>query len=1041
YGDWGLFMQFSNGKFELIETPIKKHIISARFFNNKIYLGTRGEGVFSFDGSRFEKIITDKGIETDINQIKIIDQNLFALNAHGEVYELRNNSFRITTNFKQEIFYNLKEEPFGFYEIKRIQSNDKSPKYIFSSEYDYYNHMEVDSTIILMSLSDGRILKSSKQNENYFWKINYLYQIEGIQKANSVGAAFIQFDDDLLPDLFVLNSNRDINNKLYLNQKNGPFNDYSVNLGMVANSGFRLFTFTDLNNDNLLDFIGINSTDGGNTLSVFNSSTRSKFDSEPIRYSVNSGDARNIQRADINNDGRIDIIINNYLNEKREKGFVKVFTNTSINGDLSSDTSLMNISSSWNLHSIVADFNNDGLNDIYLLTRWRKDKLLINKGGYYTDEYELRFPENNHTQSNLGIAFDYDNDGDLDLLLTSDDQIIYFYENINNGYFVDVTDLRFSLHKEVDPEMLTTIHFNSGDFNNDGFTDLIFNINQKGESKNYLLKNDSAKFFIDISDLMMLENLQLNGTLIADIDNDGDLDIYGYRYGENILWLNNLDNNNFLKIHLKGILSNSQAIGAKVWIYKTGHLDDSKFLYGYKQLGSDIPSANCLNDIVLHFGLSSEHQYDLKILFLSGKLKILNNVSTGQTLSVKEVDGLLAYIYAFPSNFVRLISKSEFQFYIITAFVALIILIAGMRFGINKYKWDTSLTFILTVVNLSLFWLLILLTIDKDYFNKYIIPPAVLFVGVTLPNIVFYYFKKREQKNEATDAPEEKLFQMLFNFSHGEWALKNINGLQLFCQNIPTLKSIDEEFQKQFDNRKDRMLNMTLPLIEKIIHLSQIVSIDSILISEIKSEADFIKTNLSTVALDNSASEKLSIPLLASNLAKLKNHLSSLKKIVFAGFSSSPEEVINTIVEEINETLAIENIQLNKYKLYDEERKVLILNYELADILDNSIRNAITVLCGSSEKRINITLIKKVPKILIEISDNGSGIDQHDFEKIFEHGYSSYGGTGHGLFSARKILEKYGGRIFVKESIPFQNTLFTIELNEGTVNETATLNN
>jgi signal transduction histidine kinase len=1041
YGDWGLLLRWDEDKFYQIENPIKNHIITASTFNNKIYLGTRGEGIYSYDGSKTENIQTEKGNETDINQLKVINQHLFALNAHGEVYEFVNNTFRINPDLNQEIFYNLNEEPFGFYEINRTLSNEYGAKYIFSSEYDYYNHIEIDSNLILISLLDGKILKSVKQKSNYFWKINYSYQIEGVQKANSVGAAFIQLNDDFLPDLFVLNTNKDLGNKLYINQRRGPYFDYSVNLGKSANNGFRLFTFADLNNDNLLEFIGMNSYEGINRLSVLNSDTQFKFNDEAELYKVDNGDSRNLHRVDINKDGRTDLLLNNYLNSKREKGFIELLTNTNINGQLSRDTSLIQVSSSWNLHSIIADFNNDGLDDIYILTRWGKDKLLINKNGNYIDEYENRFPITNHVHSNLGFAFDYDNDGDLDIILTSDNQLIYFYENINDGYFEDVTDLRFSIHKEFDPELVTSFHLNSGDFNNDGFTDLIFNINRKGESNNYLLKNDSAKSFVDVSDSMFLGNSIVNGTIIADIDNDGDLDIYGYRYGENILWVNNLDDNNYLKLFLRGVVSNTQAIGSKVWIYKAGHLNDPDYLFGYKQLGSDIPSANNLNDIIFHFGVPSENQYDLKIVFPSGKSKILTDVFAGQTIIINEIDGLLALLYPLPSDLIRLFSKREFQFYLITVFISFFILLFGIRIGTNKYHWDARLTFILTVVNLSLFWLLIVLTLDKDYFNKYIVPPSVLLVGVVLPNIVFYYFKKRQERNETTEDSNEKLFQMLFNFSHGEWALKNINGLQLLCQNIPTLKFIDEAFNKQFENRKDRMLKMTLPLIEKIIHLSEIVIIDSTLIGEIQSEANFIKTNLVKVVLDDSVSEIFTIQLLASNLTKLKNHLISLKKIVFAGFSSSPEEVINTIVDELKETLSIENIQIQKYKLYDEERKVLILNYELADILDNSIRNAITVLRNSDEKEIEITLIKKTPKILIEIADNGSGINTEDYEKIFEHGYSSYGGTGHGLFSARKILEKYGGRIFVKESVPFQKTVFTIELNEGTSNETTPFNN
>jgi signal transduction histidine kinase len=70
------------------------------------------------------------------------------------------------------------------------------------------------------------------------------------------------------------------------------------------------------------------------------------------------------------------------------------------------------------------------------------------------------------------------------------------------------------------------------------------------------------------------------------------------------------------------------------------------------------------------------------------------------------------------------------------------------------------------------------------------------------------------------------------------------------------------------------------------------------------------------------------------------------------------------------------------------------------------------------------------PKICIDVADNGIGIPEEKWETIFQKGYSENGSTGLGLALARETLQKYGGRIFVKQSNANEGTTFTIELNE-----------
>ena len=100
----------------------------------------------------------------------------------------------------------------------------------------------------------------------------------------------------------------------------------------------------------------------------------------------------------------------------------------------------------------------------------------------------------------------------------------------------------------------------------------------------------------------------------------------------------------------------------------------------------------------------------------------------------------------------------------------------------------------------------------------------------------------------------------------------------------------------------------------------------------------------------------------------------------------------------------------------------------LINLLENSL-DACRMDGEKGQHRVDLTVRRSEPWMVIEVADNGIGMDRETREKIFSLFFSSKGlkGTGLGLFISNKIVDKHGGDITV-DSEPGRGTKFLIRL-------------
>ena len=108
----------------------------------------------------------------------------------------------------------------------------------------------------------------------------------------------------------------------------------------------------------------------------------------------------------------------------------------------------------------------------------------------------------------------------------------------------------------------------------------------------------------------------------------------------------------------------------------------------------------------------------------------------------------------------------------------------------------------------------------------------------------------------------------------------------------------------------------------------------------------------------------------------------------------------------------------------------------LVSLFQNLIGNALKYCAQGVRPRISVTATRHgAGKWLIGIADNGVGIEPQYQEKIFElfqrlDPTAEVNGTGIGLTICRRIVNHFGGRIWV-ESVPGQGASFFFTLEDG----------
>lgn len=387
------------------------------------------------------------------------------------------------------------------------------------------------------------------------------------------------------------------------NSANGKFQDWSAKMGLKGITGGLNIIQTDYNNDGFKDILVLRGAWRGTFGRQPNSLLRNNGDGSFSDVTTASGmlsfnPTQTATWNDFNNDGWLDVYIGN---ESVVKDVTQVYPNELYINNKNGTFREVARQSFCDYVGFVkgvtsGDYDNDGWADIFISTMDGERRLLRNQalGGDAVAFKDVTIPAGVSAETNRTFPtwfWDYDNDGWLDIFAcdyTFERSLAYYaaaeklgikagaedkmllYRNNRDGTFTNVS-------KESG---LTTNVFamgsNFGDIDNDGYLDMYLgsgNPLYQSLVPNKMFNNLGGKKFADVTTSARVGHLQKgHGVSFADVDNDGDQDIYiemggafpGDAY-QNSFFLNpGQNNNNWIAVTLEGTESNRLAIGSRI---------------------------------------------------------------------------------------------------------------------------------------------------------------------------------------------------------------------------------------------------------------------------------------------------------------------------------------------------------------------------------------------------------------------------------------------------------------------------------------------
>lgn len=455
--------------------------------------------------------------------------------------------------------------------------------------------------------------------------------------SSSRSANFIDVNGDGWDDIFFSNGlSTGEKNMLYINNGNGTFttvtNDDIVQHSIRAVGA----SFADVDNDSDIDGYVVTWGAGGQPKRnyFYRNNGNGSFTFEP-EVAPNLTYSETATWIDVNADNLLDLYITNSANVLRN-----LYFENKGDGSFEQRTDLIITNENLPSRSVDwVDYDNDGDSDLFITNEGsNKNTLYRNDGSNnFTQITDLIIVS--QIRNSMGSSWgDIDNDGDFDLVITNWEQTNQLFIN-ENGNFTEMTN------SEIAETGVNSFGSTFGDIDNDGDLDLlILNSYNDNHFTNSLFINDgNGNFLKDSTSSLANHKGWTYSAAFGDYNNDGWLDVILANNQDesqtNAVFKNTGNGKNWIKLKCTGVNSNKSAIGA---IVKVTSLINGNLVIQTRKVEASSGYAS-QNTLTTHFGLGDASEVmEIQVKWPSGLTENFSGLHINNVHNIVEGTGTMA---------------------------------------------------------------------------------------------------------------------------------------------------------------------------------------------------------------------------------------------------------------------------------------------------------------------------------------------------------------------------------------------------------------
>jgi signal transduction histidine kinase len=624
----------------------------------------------------------------------------------------------------------------------------------------------------------------------------------------------------------------------------------------------------------------------------------------------------------------------------------------------------------------TADFDGDGLPDLFACAQVGPDRLLWNRGGLsWEPSNDIPKAATAYAPSYGANPLDLDDDGDLDLVVAGAGGV-RFYENAG-GTFTP-----------------------RGASASDGEADLVV----------------------------------VTGSAVLDFDDDGDLDLVVGTDGRGITtYRNDTPSARSIVVDVVGPPANRSAVGAQITVTRSAALATSRAEPAaparWTQIGATSGYGSSDTRRAFFTGLDLDHRYDVHVALPGARPIVREGVpcpsQVTATLDGSGPFGWSGSVGYRASIFLHDPSHRRWTVLTVLGMIGSVVAVSILLRPTHQARPIHFAPVLLACASVALYATLP----DTLGRARSIVPPAA---SLTLVLGILGGWRLRAS---ATAIPElmASLSDGLQALGHNEEPRRALVGLRFLLENLEPAEGLTQEKARALHRDVSDYARATLPQLSSIVRLADTVGLGRPSTSAAMAKQQRIVAQLLG---DRGLAAGPAAPVLfelRQAIVDLENWIPYVRESVDRRLSLPVRSSVEAFV---NARTSRSRTRVDVTGDVHGELRARFLSSDFDRILDTMWDNAQTAMQDDADPRIAIHISNAFDLVVLDFQDTGQGVPASTRGRLFERGVTSKKGTGHGtgLYDAARIARRYGGRITLVEESP-GGARFRLEMHRLTIDE------